>query len=200
VAGALWELWEGTLDPPRPADPGERRRSSFAFGLLARWLASKRLPDERIGGLPVEFSPLLGVEFFLEADHERLGGNNDLRDGVYNQEEILRAFGRRDLFPHAFIRGDANGSAVVDLADPITVLSYLFLDGGARVTCPDALDADDSGRIEITDAIYLLRYLFLGGPRPAAPAFGCGFDISGGDRLGCWASPCRLFPARRARP
>jgi hypothetical protein len=68
-----------------------------------------------------------------------------------------------------FIRGDADGSGVVDLSDGIAILSHLFL-GEAQLRCEDAADADDSGAVELTDAIRLLVYLFVGSePPPAAP-------------------------------
>jgi hypothetical protein len=39
-----------------------------------------------------------------------------------------------------FIRGDTNSDGVVDLADPVTILTVLFLNEG-EIACEDAGDA-----------------------------------------------------------
>ncbi len=67
-----------------------------------------------------------------------------------------------------FIRGDANGNLVIEIADPIFLLNNLFR-AGRSPPCPDAADADDDGRLNITDAIRVLSYLFLAGPPPPEP-------------------------------
>ncbi len=98
-----------------------------------------------------------------------------------------------------FLRGDANVDGAVNIADPITVLSYLF--SGYDASCLDALDADDSGTIEsigkngdkainVSDAIYLLQYLFNSGEPPAPPFNGtsCGEDPTP-DLIGCTSYP-----------
>jgi hypothetical protein len=69
--------------------------------------------------------------------------------------------------PGTFVRGDANSSGAVDLADAAAILDHLFR-GGAQPSCLDAADADDSGRIDLTDPLTILYHLFLGaGPLPA---------------------------------
>ncbi len=65
----------------------------------------------------------------------------------------------------AFICGDANGDEIIDLADAIYLLNYLFKGDPP----PDPLEAGDAncdGVVELGDAIYLLNYLFKGGPEP----------------------------------
>ena len=75
-----------------------------------------------------------------------------------------------------FVRGDVDDSGVVDLADAIFVLSYLF-GGSSTPRCADAADVNNSGMINIADVIHLLSYLFVAGaPEPAAP-----FPTSGTD-------------------
>ncbi|MFQ5653261.1 MAG: hypothetical protein ACE5GW_00845, partial [Planctomycetota bacterium] len=74
-----------------------------------------------------------------------------------------------------FIRGDANLSGVINLADVITILNALF--GGGILACQDAGDTNDDGGLDISDAIYLLSYLFLpGSPPPPPPHPGAGQD------------------------
>jgi hypothetical protein len=68
-----------------------------------------------------------------------------------------------------FLRGDADGSGHIGIADPILVLQYAFQGGMSPIGCLDAADADDDGAIDLTDAILLLGHLFQGGARPPRP-------------------------------
>ncbi len=67
-----------------------------------------------------------------------------------------------------FIRGDVNRDVIVNLADAIGILRYVFVAPG-QVASAAACDANDDGRIDIADAISLLGYLFAGGPNPRPP-------------------------------
>jgi hypothetical protein len=73
-----------------------------------------------------------------------------------------------------FIRGDVDGTGVLDMSDPLLLLTHLFL--GRPATCQDALDVDDDGALSITDAILELVFLFLGDFIPSPPFPGCGLD------------------------
>lgn len=85
-----------------------------------------------------------------------------------------------------FIRGDANGDTVFDIADPITVLNYLFA-GGEKPPCLDAVDANNDTKINLADALWLLNFMFRGGPQPSEPFPQPGIDPSddGSGSLGC---------------
>jgi hypothetical protein len=64
------------------------------------------------------------------------------------------------------MRGDANGDGVIDIADVVYLINYLFIDGPA----PNPLDAGDAncdGTVDIADVVYLINYLFIDGPPPA---------------------------------
>ncbi len=91
--------------------------------------------------------------------------------------------------PVLFRRGDANADSVLDIADAIFTLSYLFADGPAP-PCLDAADANDDGAVDIADAIAVLSHLFAGaGPLPE-PFGDCGVDPTI-DELGCSSyEPC----------
>jgi hypothetical protein len=81
------------------------------------------------------------------------------------------------------LRGDANDDAVLDIADAVRILGYLFQEGAAPA-CPAALDANDDGRIDIADAIKILGHLFASaGPLPA-PFGACDIDPTE-DELRC---------------
>ena len=67
------------------------------------------------------------------------------------------------LEPHdaSFVRGDANDDGLVNLSDPIRILSMLF-QGGGNLYCEDSADANDDGEINLTDPILILQTLFDG--------------------------------------
>jgi hypothetical protein len=65
----------------------------------------------------------------------------------------------------SFIRGDANGDGLVDPADVVYLINYLFRNGAA----PDPLAAGDAncdGTVGPADVVYLINYLFRGGDPP----------------------------------
>ena len=77
-----------------------------------------------------------------------------------------------------FRRGDANGDAAVDLADAVSVLEYLFIDGDAPL-CFEAADGNDDAILDLADPIRVLMYLFGGTPLSAPGALACGPDAAG---------------------
>jgi hypothetical protein len=82
-----------------------------------------------------------------------------------------------------FRRGDVNGSARVDISDPIRLFMSLFL-GAETPACLDGADADDDGIVNITDGIFLLQDLFrgdLGTVIPSPGPFECSPDPTGDD-------------------
>ncbi len=81
-----------------------------------------------------------------------------------------------------FLRGDANRDRILDIADAVAALAYLFARGDA--TCADAMDSNDDGRLNIADPIYLLSYLFASGSPPPPPQGSPGEDPTA-DGLGC---------------
>jgi hypothetical protein len=72
------------------------------------------------------------------------------------------------LKPSRFMRdhtGDANGDGVIDPADVVFMINYLFKGGVA----PDPLrlgDATADCVVDAADVIYLINYLFRSGPQP----------------------------------
>ena len=84
----------------------------------------------------------------------------------------------------AFIRGDVNVDASIDIADPIALVNHLFL-GGPVPKCMDSADVTDDGAINLTDVIYELNYIFMGMAPPPAPFLPlCGLE-SETDALAC---------------
>src|SRR5687768_6786693 len=91
-----------------------------------------------------------------------------------------------------FLRGDSNHDKQIDLADAISILGFIFLDGPPSLVCEDASDVNDTGEVDIADAIYLLNNLFLGGPPPAAPYPIFEADPTE-DELGCLGDPIDII-------
>ncbi len=65
----------------------------------------------------------------------------------------------------SYVAGDASGDGVIDMADPIYILNYLYKAGPAPVPMA-AADANADCVIDLSDAVYLLNYLYKGGPPP----------------------------------
>jgi len=69
------------------------------------------------------------------------------------------------LYALHFTRGDANGDWVINSADVVYLINYLFKGGPS----PEPLQAGDVNCDEIinsADVVYLINYLFKGGPPP----------------------------------
>jgi hypothetical protein len=65
-----------------------------------------------------------------------------------------------------FDRGDANGDGIINIADVVFLVNYLFT-GGPAPEPMEAGDANCDGTVDIADAVYLVNYLFAGGPPPS---------------------------------
>ena len=64
--------------------------------------------------------------------------------------------------------GDASGDEIVDIADVVYLLNYVFKGG----TPPDPLERGDVNLdeiVDLADVVYLLNYLFKDGPPPCEP-------------------------------
>ena len=91
-----------------------------------------------------------------------------------------------------FLRGDANSDCSVNIADPVSVLGFLF-SGAAQPVCLDALDANDTGSVNISDAVSVLNFLFSGGPPPSPPGHSVpGTDPTEDDLAPCLAPACKI--------
>jgi hypothetical protein len=85
--------------------------------------------------------------------------------------------------PAAFRRGDANHDGVINIADPVFVLGYLFRDQEG-IQCLDAADANDDGRVNVADPVRLLGYLFRQESSLPEPYAVCGVDPTA-DAVSC---------------
>ena len=78
----------------------------------------------------------------------------------------------------AFRRSDCNGDGLIDIADGIFSLNFLFQSGSAG-ECFGACDTNADSVIDVADAIYTFSYQFSSGPMPSAPFPDCGVSPSG---------------------
>jgi hypothetical protein len=62
-------------------------------------------------------------------------------------------------------RGDVTGDGVIDAADIVFLLNYLFVGGPAPVPYSEG-DVNCDGIIDAADVVFLLNYLFVHGPEP----------------------------------
>ena len=85
---------------------------------------------------------------------------------------------------NVFLRSDCNSDNLVNIADGIYLLNFLF-QGGPAPTCDDACDSDDDADLAVNDAIYIFNYQFNEGPAPTAPFPVADLDPTPGDGLGC---------------
>lgn len=92
--------------------------------------------------------------------------------------------------PAEFVRGDANDDLLVDIADPVYILAYLF-QSGATPHCREAADTNDDGQIDISDPVYELGYLFIEGAPMPLPFPACGLDPLALGTLDCGSSTCQ---------
>ena len=74
------------------------------------------------------------------------------------------------LFP-TWVYGDATGDSIVNVADVIYLLNYLF-SGGDSPSPLASVDVNYDCIVNIGDAVYLVNYVFGGGPEPLK---GCAF-------------------------
>ena len=75
---------------------------------------------------------------------------------------------------------------MVDIADPIYDLAFLFSNGPG--VCLDAQDNNDDGLVDIADPVYSLAFNFSGGSPPLAPWPACGPDPTA-DSIDCSVAP-----------
>jgi hypothetical protein len=67
----------------------------------------------------------------------------------------------------AYICGDANNDATVNISDAVSLIAYIF-SGGPAPSPLLAGDANCDGTVNISDAVYLIAYIFSGGSAPCA--------------------------------
>jgi len=80
------------------------------------------------------------------------------------------------LVERPFIRGDINEDGMVDIADAVWILQWLFLRGVRDTDCQKAGDTNDTGAVLLDDILLILQYQFWGGITLTPPFPEPGFD------------------------
>ncbi len=109
---------------------------------------------------------------------------------IINSNSVVPAFlpGGEICVPKnaLFVRGDSNNDSLIDVADVVHLLLYLFR-GGDRPDCLDAADFDNDGLINITDPVFMTLYIFEDGLAPPSPFPDCGLEpIPDADGFECF--------------
>ncbi|MCK4858532.1 MAG: dockerin type I repeat-containing protein [candidate division Zixibacteria bacterium] len=65
--------------------------------------------------------------------------------------------------------GDADGNGLINIADVVYLINYIFAGGPKPVPIVLVADADCDGMVNIADVVYLLAYIFSGGSPPCNP-------------------------------
>lgn len=171
-------------------DPGPEPGGFFTIGVITSLMLTDSIPaadNDPLAnlvfdvdpGTPTAFPQILDVLNTLgspavDVCFVPLNGNCFVPDIVPGVLQITEG--------SLFIRGDGNGDNLINIADAVFVLAYLFQMGPAD--CLDALDVNDDGAVNIADGIYLLDNLFTMGQDPPPPFPNPGIDPTA-DTLDC---------------
>lgn len=86
---------------------------------------------------------------------------------TFDSDGLVYAFRTLDETTH-YICGDANGDTIVNVADAVFLINYVFKSGPP----PDPLEAGDANcdlSVNVADAVYIISYVFKNGPAPCCP-------------------------------
>jgi hypothetical protein len=65
-----------------------------------------------------------------------------------------------------YLVGDPNGDGIVNVADVVYLVNYLYR-SGTEPNPPDAGDVTCDEVVDVADVVYLVNYLYRGGPEPS---------------------------------
>jgi hypothetical protein len=100
--------------------------------------------------------------------------SRDDEDGTVIRESVDLANNFIDNHPELkqcsgfdFLPGDANTDGVVNVADAVYIINYLFLYGPPPSPYPNfSCDANGDCAGNVGDAVYIISHVFKGGPAP----------------------------------
>lgn len=165
---------DGRTTKPEVVAPGVEVYSSVpGGGYESYWWDGTSMAGPHVAGVVAlmrQANPDLGVDSIKQilmntaVDLGDFGNDNAYGWGVIDAYQAVLA-----ALQSTYLAGDANGDAVVELADVVYLLNYLYRSGPA----PDPLAAGDPNAdciVEMADIVYLINYLYKGG---LAPQQGC---------------------------
>lgn len=146
------------VPPESPRDEGQRIVAGLGVDRPLGWSAAVALP-------PGEHA----VEALAFDDDGNLVAASEVKVHIERTDRV-------------FVRGDADQSGSVNIADAVHILRAGL--GRDNAACRDAADVNDDGELDLSDAVALLRWLFADGAPPALPFPEAGMDPTP-DGLGC---------------
>jgi hypothetical protein len=100
------------------------------------------------------------------ASYQLAGTVGQISAGTSSSESYGVGSGFWHSFEACAGRGDANGDGVINSADVVYLINYLFKGGPSpEPLCTGDMNCD--GIINSADVVYLINYLFKGGPPPS---------------------------------
>ncbi len=145
-------------------DPGDSITVNVGTDLNIDWWGVFVLPKSLVVDRLFAYSDTLGeeeLEDTLEYIINTVEGSNLFLVVVRNQfyyDRLKLEYG---------FRGDANGDGVINAADVVYLINYLFISGPEPIPM-EAGDVNCDGLINASDVVYLINYLFIGGPPPCS--------------------------------
>ena len=133
------------------------------------------------GSLFIGFQPAEDSVCFRSTDHGATWQNTGALTDAYNVLCLLQASDgtvyagttpNGDVFKYSigtYVGGDANHDGVVDVADVVFLVNYLFK-AGPQPNPKAAGDPNNDCIVDVADVVYLINYLFKQG---ASPLAGC---------------------------
>lgn len=161
---------------PAPIAPGGPR-------LLCRMILKREVDPDVLDTLhdrTVQWNVAPGVTSFSDPTGKSIGLQDSVTcldppacsqlDTVFYYDPNINIYvSGASTFAPACMRGDTNGNDVINSADIIFLVNYVFK-GGPQPGCQgQAGDVNCTGVVNSADLIYLVNYVFKGGPAP------CGF-------------------------
>lgn len=149
-------VWETSVDP----DPGDMIRYALEYGNSSVFNPdSTTIIDDLtqtgylVDGLPSGGAP---VSYYW-----RVKAFDEFGLATWSDEAFC-------FLVSSYLAGDANGDKMVDLADVVSLVNYLYKSGTAPIPL-EAGDANCDGNIDLADVVHLINFLFKGGPDPCYP-------------------------------
>lgn len=115
-----------------------------------------------------------GNEVYLTG-YTDFAGDVDFNPSPSTEGTMYVTVTKHDFLPYeqqaevsGYLLGDANADGIIDLADVVYLINYLYKDGPTPVPV-EAGDANCDGITDLADIVYLINYLYKGGPAPGCP-------------------------------
>jgi hypothetical protein len=143
--------------------------SDYGLSLVAQKITSGATDrSDHASFWAYNYPAILGIEDMddFNPSYHTTGDRVSAFDTAYYVDFTKAAVASISILGNPFITGDTNGDGVINSADIVYLINYLFIHGPA----PDPLKAGDvncDGILNSADVVYLINYLFIGGPPPA---------------------------------